>query len=147
MSAAVSTGSIFMGDRVMADAVGSDPDEVGPPVVVVADMLFASRVRGAAQAAGVGVATVGRADALARALKRGGARLVLLDLELRSGDAAAAIREVRSDPAHADLTIVAWASHTNGEVLKAAREAGADRVLARSAFVNVLPELLMAAAG
>ena len=116
-------------------------------VVVVADMLFASRVRGTAQAAGVKVATVGRADALAGALASGSVRLVLVDLELRSGDPAAAIRQVRSDPSLADLIIVGFASHTNVAAIAAGRDAGADRVLARSAFVRMLPDLLGEAAG
>jgi hypothetical protein len=42
--------------------------------------------------------------------------------------------------------VVAFGPHREGDAFRAAREAGADRVLARSAFVERLPELLRAGA-
>ena len=38
--------------------------------------------------------------------------------------------------------VVGFVSHVDGETIKAARAAGVDRVMARSEFVAVLPELL-----
>lgn len=112
----------------------------GPPVIValVADLMFASRIRGFAPDA----RTVQRAADLAVTV---GAttRLVLVDLHAR--DALGAIRTVRAAAPEAD--IVAFGSHVETEALKAAREAGADRVMARSAFVRELPGLVAAARG
>ncbi|HUG38964.1 MAG TPA: hypothetical protein VMM12_00680 [Longimicrobiales bacterium] len=111
----------------------------GPMIAaLVADLMFASRVRGAAP----GAKTVHHADALAEAVGRG-TRLVLVDLH--AGEALAAIRGVRA--AGATATIVAFGSHVETEVLQSAREAGADRVMARSAFVRELPSLVARAVG
>jgi len=127
----------------MGDSGRDAADDVR--VIVVADMLFASRVRGAAVAVGVAVATAGRPAAVSAKLASGTVRLLLVDLELRTGDPIAVIRLARSDPAHSGLVIVGFASHTNVAAITAGREAGADRVLARSAFIRTLPELLLEA--
>jgi DNA-binding NarL/FixJ family response regulator len=109
--------------------------------LVVADMLFASRVRGAADAAGVSV-KVARPAAVAGLLRETGARLVLVDLELAGGKGPDAIRAIRSERDLDGVKVVAFSSHTNTAALEAGRDAGADRVLARSAFVSQLPGLL-----
>jgi DNA-binding NarL/FixJ family response regulator len=58
------------------------------------------------------------------------AAVVVVDLSVRGAvDAIAALRAAGSD-----ARIVAYGRHTAAEVLRDAREAGADRVLARSAF-------------
>jgi DNA-binding NarL/FixJ family response regulator len=111
-------------------------------VAVVSDLMFASRIRAAAASAGVSLR-------LARGSEELGTRapsptLVLVDAELRTGSAADTIRRLKAlpEPPH----IVAFASHTNATAIQAAREAGADRVLARSAFVRDLPSILEALA-
>jgi hypothetical protein len=38
--------------------------------------------------------------------------------------------------------VIAFASHLDVDAIRAARDAGADRVLVRSAFVATLPDLL-----
>jgi DNA-binding NarL/FixJ family response regulator len=114
----------------------------GARAIVVADMLFASRVRGAAQALGVAVKVTGRPDGMIRLLRETGARLVLVDLELPGGRGPEAIRAVRSEPDMNGVRVVAFSSHTNTAALEAGRDAGADSVLARSAFVTRLPVLL-----
>lgn len=69
-----------------------------------------------------------------------GASLVLVDLGHRAADPVGAIRALRArSPVP---RIVAFGSHVDAETLSAAREAGADRVLARSAFSARLAELL-----
>jgi CheY-like chemotaxis protein len=111
-------------------------------LALVADLIFASRIRGAAAAAGVEVAVVQSAAAFlerARALRP---RLILIDLDARTGDAAALIRELKADPALHAIPIVAFGAHVAGIALLAARAAGAERVVARSAFVRDLPALL-----
>jgi CheY-like chemotaxis protein len=107
-------------------------------VAVVPDLMFASKIRGAAVQAGVAVVFVRSAPELLE--RAAGARLVLLDLETRWLDAGTAIRALKQEANAA--RVVAFASHVLGEILTAARGAGADRVLARSAFVRELPDLL-----
>jgi len=111
-----------------------------------ADLLFTARVRAAAEAAGVRALLLSaRTDPVPEIV---GARpaLVLLDLDARWLDAPALIRELKANPATAATPVLAFASHVHAAAIAAAREAGADRVLARSAFVAQLPTLLQAAA-
>lgn len=111
-------------------------------VALVADLIFASRIRGTAQAAGVQATTVRSAAEL---LQRAGElqpRLVLVDLDARAADPPAVIARLKGDPRTRDIPILAFGSHVQREAIEAARAAGADRVLARSAFVRELPFLL-----
>ena len=66
--------------------------------------------------------------------------LLIIDLDARWLDAPTLIRAVKA--AVADTAVVAFAPHVRTKELAAAREAGADRVLARSAFMRLLPELM-----
>ena len=104
------------------------------------DMLFASRVGGAARAAGVEARILRDRDSLLRALDEApGRTLVLVDLTA-APDAADAIAAVKADHPHA--SVIAFARHDATNAIRAARAAGADRVLARSAFVAQLPDIL-----
>lgn len=121
-------------------------DEAGTAAVaLVADLMFASRVRGAARAAGVEAVTVERAERLLEEVAHRRPRVVLVDLEARGVDAPALVRRLKADPATARVPVVAFGPHTNAEALRAARRAGADRVLARSAFVRELASILQGA--
>jgi CheY-like chemotaxis protein len=108
-------------------------------VAIVDDLLFGSRIRAATEAAGRRVTFVRRSDSVEDAVRGAGASLVIVDLA-RSG-AADAIRAVRSLEG-ARIPIVAFASHLRADLIAEARVAGADRVLARSAFVTELPTLV-----
>ena len=109
-------------------------------IAAVNDLMFGSRIRSAAQQADVSVVFVRTAaDLLERAAT---ADLVLLDLETRWLDAPAVISELKGAAATARVPVVVFGAHVDVDALKAARDAGADRVLARSAFVKLLPELL-----
>jgi DNA-binding response OmpR family regulator len=109
-------------------------------VAAVADLMFGARIRAAAEDAGRELVFARTPAQLAAAAA--GASLVLLDLDARWLDAPTSIRELRGDAAVAGVRIVAFGSHVRTEAIAAAREAGADRVLARSAFVKELRALL-----
>ncbi|HEX6135001.1 MAG TPA: hypothetical protein VFZ24_13625 [Longimicrobiales bacterium] len=109
-------------------------------VAAVADLVFGSRIRAAAEQAGIRCVFVRSGELLAEHAPA--ADLVLLDLETRWLDAPADIAALKADPVTARTPIVAFGPHVDEAALVAAREAGADRVLARSAFVRLLPELL-----
>lgn len=113
-------------------------------VAAAADMIFASRIRGAGQAAGIGVRLAGSGKALLEAAAEPGVRLILIDLDHRSLKVAEVIRELKAGPTSA-VPVVGFVSHVNEGAIREARAAGADRVLARSRFVQELPELLKAA--
>jgi CheY-like chemotaxis protein len=114
-----------------------------PPVLAAAaDLLFAARIRAAAEAAQTELRPVRAGDDIVALARASSARLVLLDLDARWLDAPVAIAALKGDPATAHIPVVAYVSHVREDAIAAARAAGADRVLARSAFVRLLPELL-----
>jgi len=116
-----------------------------PVIALVADLIFASRIRAAASAAGVGAATVHRGADLEKRAREHRPRLILLDLDARGTDVPALIGTLKSDPVLKSVPVVAFGAHIETEALRTASAAGADRVLARSAFVRLLPELLLGA--
>lgn len=118
-------------------------DHISTTLALCGDLLFAARIRGAAEQTGASVETIAsaRTDVLARARELRPAR-ILLDLDARWLDAAQLIRALKEDEAVRGVPVIAFVSHVREDAIAAAREAGADRVLARSAFVRQLPELL-----
>jgi len=111
-------------------------------IVGVDDLLFQSRIRAAAQAIGAPIRFARQREALMTAVREDRPSLLILDLDCQAIDPLGVIREIRSDPALTTLPLVAYASHTHADLLQAARDAGCDRVLARSRFVAVLPALI-----
>ena len=111
-------------------------------IAVVDDLLFGSKIRSAAQAAGVDISFVHGREAVATAIRDGDPDLVLVDLEGQSGNAIEMIRLIRAETGPR-VRIVAFGSHVNVDRLQAAKQAGCDQALARSAFVKVLPNLLL----
>lgn len=111
-------------------------------VAVTADLIFAARIRASAAAAGAEVHLVRAGEDVAGLVAGRAPQLVLLDLDARWLDVADLIRQLKAEERTAQARIVAYGSHVREDAIAAAREAGADRVLARSAFVRLLPELL-----
>lgn len=109
------------------------PAEGADIAALTADLMFAARIRGAAP----GAAAV---QSVAKLLEVVGAetRLVLIDLQAR--EAVSAVERVRERAGGA--RVVAFAPHVAGGLLAAAREAGADRVMVRGAFVRELADLV-----
>jgi CheY-like chemotaxis protein len=110
-------------------------------IAVVDDLLFGSKIRAAAKTAGATISFARGRDAVAGAVRNSSPELILIDLEGQSGDAIEMIRLIRAE-AGAGARIIGFGSHVNVERLDAAKQAGCDQALARSAFVNMLPRLL-----
>ena len=114
-------------------------------LALVDDLMFRSKIRAAADRAGRSVTFVGR-DAIVREAGAASSDLVIVDLDRAPLDPISAIREIKAHPAGSGIRIVAFVSHVRADLIEEAREAGAE-VLARSAFVTRLPEILAGAAG
>jgi PleD family two-component response regulator len=108
------------------------------------DLMFTSRITTAAAAAGAELRLARTADAVLDAARQLGPSVILMDLNCRAVDPLATLSRLKSDPALAAIRVVGFASHVQADVIAAARAAGADDVLARSAFVARLPQLLAA---
>lgn len=111
-------------------------------VVAVDDLLFASRISSAAKALGVEIAFARSPEAIVEAVRTRAPRLVILDLNSVKVRPLAAVAALRADPALAGVPTLGFVSHVQADLIAEARAAGVGQVLARSAFVNQLPQLL-----
>ena len=112
----------------------SEPNSAaGPVLVLVRDLIFSSRITATAKAVNVPVTVV--RDPAQLAGKEG--RRLIVDLNQAGAiDAAAAWKEA------AGGDVVGFVSHVDADTIAAARAAGIEHVVARSRFVEDLPELL-----
>jgi DNA-binding NarL/FixJ family response regulator len=116
-------------------------------LVAVDDMLFSSKIRTTAKQAGVEIAFARTpADIIgqARALKPA---LVIFDLNSAKADPIATVGALKADVELARIPTLGFVSHVHTAIIEAARQAGIDEVMARSAFAGQLAEILTAAAG
>jgi len=111
-------------------------------IVAVDDLMFASRIASAAKALGVEIAFARSPEAIVEAVRTKAPRLVILDLNSVKVRPLEAVAALKADPALAAVPTVGFVSHVQTELIGAARQAGVDRVMARSAFVTQLPQLL-----
>jgi DNA-binding NarL/FixJ family response regulator len=114
-------------------------------LVAVDDFLFRSKIRATAKQAGVELAfAASQADVLAQARSSRPA-LVILDLNSGKLDPVSTIAALKADPRLSAIPTLGFASHVHTELIAEARKAGADQVLARSAFAGNLAEILLSA--
>ncbi|MGA8182705.1 MAG: response regulator [Terriglobia bacterium] len=110
-------------------------------LAVVEDIFFLAKIQQTARQLGIAVESVGP-DALQDKLAQNGASAILVDLNHRSGKAIAVLKGLKNDPATRAIPVVAFLSHVQTDLAQAARAAGCERVMARSAFSQQLPVLL-----
>jgi len=111
-------------------------------LVAVDDLMFSSRISTAAKAAGAPIRFTRSVDALLAAARAEKPTLVILDLNSARTGPMEILRALKEDPSLADIPTVGFVSHVDTATIEAARKAGVDRVLARSAFVEQLPAVL-----
>lgn len=114
-------------------------------LAVVDDLLFSSKIRATAERAGRSVVFVRSRSDVVPEIRTRKPSLVIFDLDRPSLDAISAIAEIKAQPELASLPLIGFVSHVRADIIDAARRAGIDQVLARSAFVAKLPELVAAA--
>ena len=110
-------------------------------LAVVEDLFFLAKIQQTARQLGIAVESVGP-DALQERLAGDAPCAILLDLNHRSGKAIAVLEGLKDDPATRPIPVVAFLSHVQTDLAQAARAAGCERVMARSAFSQQLPMLL-----
>ena len=112
-------------------------------LAVVEDLLFTVKIADAAKRNGLQTQFVkNESDALAAASQD--PILIILDLNANSVDAVDLIAKLKSAT---KTPVMAFVSHVQGELKQRAHEAGADIVMARSAFSTNLPQILKRHAG
>jgi CheY-like chemotaxis protein len=101
------------------------------------DLMFFSRVSGAARAAGHSVRMVRTAADLLAAARTSPPPGVIIDLHNPGLDLPALLAELHA-ACPSRPRVIAYGSHVEADVLRAARDAGCDRVMPRSQFVSEL---------
>lgn len=115
-------------------------------LVLSDDLMFTSRITGTARDLGITTKVARTVDALEGLARQEAPRCVIVDLANPALAVSDMVRRLREACA-AMPRLVAYGSHVDAAGLKAAREAGCDVVLARSAFVEQLPHSLPAWVG
>lgn len=106
------------------------------------DLMFTSKLRVAAKQTGTEIKFVRSPEALLAEARQTQPSLVILDLNADRLRPIDMLEAVKADAALAEVRTIGYASHIDVDRINAARAAGATEVMARSAFVARLPELL-----
>lgn len=111
-------------------------------VCAVDDLIFSIKISTAAKALGVQIYFERAADMVIPTIREKKPSLVIFDLnstKLRPLDVVAALK---ADPDLKHIETLGYVSHVQTDLIAAARNAGIDEVLARSAFSDRLGEIL-----
>jgi CheY-like chemotaxis protein len=106
-------------------------------IAVVDDLMFQSRLEQPVRDLGYAFAAVDSEAELSAALERGAA-LAVIDLHVRGIEWQRAVALAKER----DLPVLAFGRHTEAQLLRDARDAGCDRVVARSQLVEEFAELV-----
>jgi len=114
-------------------------------LAAVDDLLFSSKIRTTAKQAGVELTFARTPPEIldqARALHPA---LLIFDLNSAKANPIETIAELKRDAELSSIPTLGFVSHVHTGLIDAARGAGIDDVMARSAFAARLPEILLAA--
>jgi CheY-like chemotaxis protein len=107
------------------------------------DLIFTSRITGIGRDLGLAIKPARTVDALATLAGQEAPGGVILDLAFPGLDITSLIQRL-ADACAVRPRVIAYGAHVDAAGLRAARQAGCDIVLPRSAFVEQLPVQLPA---
>jgi PleD family two-component response regulator len=111
-------------------------------LAVVEDLLFTVKISDAAKRAGLEVEFVkSERDVIEKATEEK-PLLIILDLNFTAVQPLKLISQVKSDGEMKHISVIGYLSHVQGELKQQAQEAGANIVMARSAFSQNLQQIL-----
>lgn len=113
-------------------------------LALVGDLIFESKIRGAARGSSAVVHAVRTSDDLLASADRLAPPLVLVDLNVLGAGTTDSIAQLRQSAEGAK--IIGFASHVDAELMDQAKAAGADEVMPRSRFDAEIVELLQGVA-
>jgi DNA-binding NarL/FixJ family response regulator len=111
-------------------------------LAAVDDLLFASKIAAAAKQLGVEVVFARSPDEILRQARALRPSLAIFDLNSRRTEPLAVISAIKADIELTGIRSLGFVSHVQTELIEAARQAGIDEVMARSAFSAKLGEIL-----
>jgi PleD family two-component response regulator len=111
-------------------------------LAVVEDLLFTVKISDAAKRAGLDVEFLkSERDVIEKATSEK-PLLIILDLNFAAVQPLKLISKVKSNGAMKQISVIGYLSHVQGELKQQAQEAGANIVMARSAFSQNLQQIL-----
>jgi PleD family two-component response regulator len=113
---------------------------------LVDDLLFSIKISTAAKALGAAIFFERSPDMALARVREKQPSLVILDLNSAKLRPLAIIAQMKADPALKAIRTLGYVSHVQTDVIAAARAAGIDEVMARSAFSERLGQILSASA-
>lgn len=111
-------------------------------LAAVEDLMFRSKISETASTLGVEAAFPRNPRKLLESIHESPPDLLVLDLNSARFEPLSLLRTVKSDERTQNVSTVGFLSHVQKDLAVAAREAGCDRVVARSAFTKDLPRIL-----
>ena len=111
-------------------------------LAAVEDLLFRSKISETADQLGVEASFPRNPTKLLDAIHASPPDLLVLDLNSSRFEPLRILQTVKSDENTRDVRTVGFLSHVQKDLAVAAKEAGCDRVVARSAFTKDLPKIL-----
>jgi CheY-like chemotaxis protein len=109
------------------------------------DLIFSIKISTAARQLGADIFFERTANRVLPSIRDKQPSLVIFDLNSARMDPLGTIRALKSDPELQSIRTLGYVSHVDSETIAAARSAGVDQVLARSAFAERLSEILTGA--
>jgi CheY-like chemotaxis protein len=109
---------------------------------VVDDLMFSIKISTTAKAIGAAIYFERNPDMVVPRIREKQPSLVIFDLNSARLRPLEAIAALKADPALRQVPTLGYVSHVATDVIQAARAAGVDQVLARSAFTERLAEIL-----
>ncbi|HEY7185073.1 MAG TPA: hypothetical protein VH436_00930 [Vicinamibacterales bacterium] len=114
-------------------------------VCAIDDLLFSIKIKEVAKHRGVELYFERSADRIVDTVRAKQPSLVIFDLNSAKLAPMDAIKAIKADGSLKDVKTLGYVSHVDSATIAAAREAGVDEVLARSAFAAGLGEILTTA--
>ena len=111
-------------------------------ILIVDDMFFAAKINGAANASGREIERIKSREQLEQNARAQLPPLVIVDLNSERLDPFEVIEFFKSTPDLSAVPIVGFVSHVQTELIRRAQLTGCDYVLPRSAFTQMLPEII-----
>jgi CheY-like chemotaxis protein len=111
-------------------------------VCVVDDLIFSIKIKTAAKHLGADLYFERSREKVVPAIREKRPSLVIFDLNSQALAPLEAIAALKADPDLRSVRTLGYVSHVDSGTIAAARQAGVDEVLARSAFVGRLGEIL-----
>jgi len=114
-------------------------------VCAIEDLLFSIKISTAAKQLGVSVYFERMRDRVLPTVREKQPSLVIFDLNSSRLDPMSVIAAMKTDPELRTVKTLGYVSHVDSDAIAAARQAGIDQVLARSAFTAQLGTILQSA--